>query len=91
MGDQVLLNVSALAPVLNLRVQPAGRRQTIWDRSGNAWSYSDGETELRSGTQRLQLSIPLVIEGVSVFVPAETVAALSTVNIKVDRPPCQHS
>lgn len=76
-GGKVLVNLSALAPLLGLSVQAMGRETAIRDATGAEWRGLDGGTELLSGPRRLQLALPLLLEGASLFVPMETVSTLS--------------
>jgi hypothetical protein len=81
----LVLNVSALAPLLNLRIGLAGISVTLTSASGRQWRATAGQFVLAGNTGRVQLSAPLRVEGAAVFLPVEALSQITELEVSLDR------
>jgi hypothetical protein len=81
----LVLNVSALAPMLNLRIALAGISVTLTSASGRQWRATAGQFVLAGNTGRVLLPAPLRVEGAAVFLPVEALSQIADVEVSIDR------
>ena len=82
-GNVLMVNVSALAPSLGIRVEFAAGEWTIRDAEGAEWRTRSGQPFLEGKTRRL-LSSAAAQQGVALFLPVEAAAELAGARFSVD-------
>ena len=79
----VMVNVSALAPSLRLRVTFSSGEWTIVDAAGTEWKTRSGQPFLEGTVQRV-LPSAAIQQGSALFLPVETTAELSGAQVHTD-------
>ena len=84
-GETILVNATALAPMLHLQVTVRGAQVTIRDTLGNEWSALDGGVTLQNAGHSLALPYPLLLQEGKVYLPIETVNILTDRHLVLDK------
>ena len=79
----LLVNVSALASALGLRVDFADGAWKIRDADGAEWTARIGQPYL-DGARRFPLLVPPTAQGASLYLPVEAAAELAGARVKAD-------
>lgn len=80
----VEVNLSRLAPRLNLRVTMDGMQVTIGDAGGRRWTARAGESWLESEGERISLPGGARMEGMTVYMAVEAAAKMAGLPVTVD-------
>ena len=84
-GEVLLIDVAALAPALELSVHVDGRAFTIRDPQAGEWQGTAGSSVFTGPHGDVPLARPVRIDNRSVYLPADTAAALAGLILSVDR------
>lgn len=79
------LNVSALAPMVHLRIAVSSNSVTFTSPSGNRWSATAGDFSISGDSGLLQLSVPLRLEGTAVYLPLDALSKIAEIEVSVDQ------
>jgi hypothetical protein len=81
----LIVNVTALSSALQIGVEPRGDEVQIRDAQGGEWLGRHGQSMLSGIGRRRFLSVPLSLEGATVYLPADATAELAGLQLRLDR------
>lgn len=83
-GGVLTVDLSALAPILGVRVDTSGEGVTITNASAQSWSLAPGSTLLSGTGTTILLPGPADIQGARVRLPVEIVAEIAGRQVQVE-------
>jgi len=84
-GGTILVNATALAPVLHFQLTVRGNLVTIRDTHGIAWQAQDGSITMLSDGRSLSLPYPLLFLEGNIYLPIDTVNILDDHHLVLDK------
>jgi hypothetical protein len=83
-GPNVLVNITNLGTLLGMTVVPCPTGYEIRSTDGRRWRYNPPDAFLASDSHIVYCSVPPIQQGISLFLPVETVAQLAGLAVDID-------